>query len=674
MMPVKQPGRGVLCTDSYRFFRRGRPYFTGACGVRPLFKRYIRYRRHICLALLDVFIVAVALVLAVLLRYEGAVPGDLRADMLRFMPILLLLYGGVFGAFNLYSIMWRYAGGRQLLYQSAVIALAGLLSVALNNVLGWGLSRAVLVSACILAMGMIVSSRLMARSFRSRQSQKRHSVARLAPDISPLMIVGAGDAGNYVARQARTDNHGFGRPVAFVDDAPEKQGMSVQGITVRGKIEDIPKLVKQLDIRKIIIAMPSLKGERIEQVIALCNATKCRVRILSDPRRVEEEFHQKGTITMREPNIADFLSREEISLDIGSISGYLSGETVLVTGGGGSIGAEICRQVMKFDPAQLIIFDNYENCAYELLVELQQYYGLSCRVDVLVGSIRDRERLDEVMEAWRPRVVFHAAAHKHVPLMEKSPAEAIKNNVFGTLNLLESAASHGVVRFVQLSTDKAVNPTNIMGATKRVTEILIQQYARKTDMKCMAVRFGNVLGSHGSVIPLFERQIKNGGPVTLTHPEATRYFMTIPEAAQLVLQAGGMDDSGTIYILEMGEPVRIKDLADKLIRFYGFEPDVDMPIAITGMRPGEKLHEELLLDTELGQVTKTAHEKILAAPPLDIDDEAFANQLRLLRAAVLSDHGQILPILHGMVPSFQNGCEADHTEGKAPEGQKAMLP
>ena len=314
-----------------------------------------------------------------------------------------------------------------------------------------------------------------------------------------------------------------------------------------------------------------------------------------------------------------------------------------------------------------MIFDIYENCAYELEMELHNKYGADINVVTLIGSIRDIKRLDEVFETYHPSVVFHAAAHKHVPLMEVSPAEAVKNNVFGTKNLLTSAAEHGVERFVQLSTDKAVNPTNVMGCTKRICEMLIQTFAKNTSMKCMAVRFGNVLGSHGSVIPLFEEQIKNGGPVTITHPDIVRYFMTIPEAAQLVLQAGGLAQSGSIYVLDMGEPVKIMDLATRLIRFYGYEPNVNMEIKVTGLRPGEKLYEELMLDSEQDRMTKTAHDKIFIAPPMQIDLAAFYEELQNLRHdAEHNDEGVVLS-LQRMVGTYHPNrvVNEDHTESAA---------
>ena len=323
-----------------------------------------------------------------------------------------------------------------------------------------------------------------------------------------------------------------------------------------------------------------------------------------------------------------------------------------MTGGGGSIGSELCRQIMRFKPRQLLVFDIYENCAYELEMELRQKYGKDVPILVLVGSIRDKKRLDEVFEEYHPSVVFHAAAHKHVPLMEVSPAEAVKNNVIGTKNLLTSAAEHNVERFVQLSTDKAVNPTNVMGCTKRICEMLIQTFAQNTEMKCMAVRFGNVLGSHGSVIPLFESQIRKGGPVTVTHPDIVRYFMTIPEAAQLVLQAGALAQTGSIYVLDMGEPVRIMELAKKLIRFYGYEPDVNMPIKIVGLRPGEKLYEELLMDSEQDKMRKTAHDKIFVAPPMEIDLAKFYEQIQQLKEAAAHNDNSVVKLLEEMVPTY----------------------
>ncbi len=420
--------------------------------------------------------------------------------------------------------------------------------------------------------------------------------------------------------------------------------------------------MRKYHILEIVIAITTVKGDRLSEIINLCNSTHCRVRMISDPQAVDENGNPVAA-GFRELNTADFLSRDEIQLNNAQISEYLHDKVVLVTGGGGSIGSELCRQIMRYQPRRLLIFDIYENCAYELETELRNKYGAEAPVITLIGSIRDKARLDEVFETYHPSVVFHAAAHKHVPLMEISPAEAVKNNVFGTKNLLTSAAEHGVERFVQLSTDKAVNPTNVMGCTKRLCEMLIQTFSRATSMTCVAVRFGNVLGSHGSVIPLFEEQIKRGGPVTITHPDIVRYFMTITEAAQLVLQAGGLAKGGSIYVLDMGEPVKIMDLATQLIRFYGYEPGVNMQVKITGLRPGEKLYEELLMDAEQDKMLKTAHNKIFIAPPMDIDLEKFYTDLQRLKDSALHNSDEVVDVLQEMVPTYHPNrrVRADHT-------------
>ena len=606
----------------------------------------LRIRRCV-LILLDLALLYIAVELAVVLRYDGAISPSMRMKLDQRIPLLMLFYTGALMVGGVYHMMWRYAGARELFRLMFLCAAATGAVLICNRVFAWKMPRSLFSLIGIFDFLLVGGSR-----FGWKICREAYFARRSDPEHNRVLIVGAGEGGAYAARACQEGRHLSGAPIAFVDDDPEKRGLRVCGIPVLGEVEDIPDLVEKKGISEIIIAIPRIKGNRLNEIVSVCKSTKCRVRILADPGGIKER-PVDGRQAFREVNTSDFLSRDEVTLDMDSIRGYLTSKVVLVTGGGGSIGSEICRQVMRFGPKLLIIFDVYENCAYELECELKQNYGPDCPILVRIGTICDKGGLDAIFEEYHPSIVFHAAAHKHVPLMEESCAEAVKNNVFGTLNLLISASEHGVERLVQLSTDKAVNPTNVMGATKRVTEMLIQSFARNTKMQCVAVRFGNVLGSHGSVIPLFESQIKNGGPLTLTHPDITRYFMTIPEAAQLVLQAGALAKSGAIYVLDMGEPVRIKDLAEKLIRFYGYTPGVDMQIKITGLRPGEKLYEELLMDKERDGMTSTAHHKIFVAPPIVVDDEVFSAQLDALREAALrGGNAEVVDKLHEIVETY----------------------
>ena len=608
--------------------------------------------RKLLLLATDMGLLVFSYYIAILLRFaesdeSGKIP-QVVATMAHHLPWMLAIYAVVFWLGGLYEVMWQYAGVRDLARVVMLACIAtGFLLIG-NQLVEGVLYRTVLVIGAILSMAMIGGIRMLWRLVRF--TLFRPDAAKNRNAENPLLVVGAGNAGAWAVNLCK-QRSSFGYPVVMVDDDPAKRNLRVQGVPVRGSISDIPELVRKYDIREIVIAITSLRGERLQQVVNICNSCHCRVRMLNDPQAVDENGNVQGA-SLRELNTSDFLSRDEVHLDTEEIHKYLTDKVGLVTCGGGSIGSELCRQIIRYRPKQLLIFDIYENCAYELEMELRNKIGRDLPIVTLVGSIRDKHRLDEVMDIYHPQVVFHAAAHKHVPLMEISPAEAVKNNVLGTKNLLTSASTHGVERFVQLSTDKAVNPTNVMGCTKRICEMLIQTFAQNTTMKCMAVRFGNVLGSHGSVIPLFESQIREGGPVTITHPDITRYFMTIPEAAQLVLEAGALARSGSIYVLDMGQPVKIMELAEKMIRFYGYEPGVNMEIRITGLRPGEKLYEELMMDTEADKMQRTDHNKIFVAPPLQIDLGVFYQQLLQLEEAAEHNDDKVVTQLQNIVPTY----------------------
>ncbi|MGN1202889.1 MAG: polysaccharide biosynthesis protein [Eubacterium sp.] len=439
-----------------------------------------------------------------------------------------------------------------------------------------------------------------------------------------VMIVGAGYMGNAMIDELKANQWEIRIPVVAVDDNPAKKGKRLQGVKIAGNCEQIPEIVQSYNVDEIIICLPSAPKSRQNEIARIAISTGKAVKTTPSMQEILQDSTKMRHI--RNVEITDLLSRDEIKLDI-RVCRYLIDKTILVTGGGGSIGSELCKQCARYNPKTIIIFDIYENCAFELANELNEMYKGSINIQVRIGSVRDIDRLEEIFEEFHPDVVFHAAAHKHVPLMEDSPCEAVKNNVFGTYNVALTADKFKVPKMVILSTDKAVNPTNVMGATKRITEIIVQYMNEISEnTEYAAVRFGNVLGSHGSVVPIFKKQIEKGGPVRVTHPDITRYFMTIPEAAQLVCQAGGLAKGGEIFVLDMGEPVKIMDLAENLIKLSGFTVE-EIGIEITGLRPGEKLYEELSMDTELETRQKTANEKIFVNQPVKIDREQFVQML-----------------------------------------------
>ena len=609
--------------------------------------------RIIVLVVADMVLIVLSYIISTWLPFSGAeshyrfpfyVNSEIAFSYLQLI-VYTAIYLATFSMFRLYSKNWLEGLSTENIFVLAAVGTGTGLIFAVNVLFGneYKLS---LFLAGVLLIPLLFIERFV---FRSLQRARRLMLNRQNSGKTPLLIVGAGFFGKYVQAQIMAGIvKGSSYVAAFVDDDPKKIGTRIRGVKVVGKTSEIPNVVNRFGIREIILAIPSIGEARQIELVALCKSTKCRVRMVSPLRDLDAQPTMRD---IREISIDDILFRPEVKLDKESIADYIQHKTVLVTGGGGSIGSEICRQTAMFYPSKLIIFDIYENNAYEMLMEFKRKYPW-LNVSIRIGSVRDKSRVDEVMAEFSPDLVVHCAAHKHVPLMEESPAEAIKNNVIGTNNVIMSAGEHGVKRFVQLSTDKAVNPTNVMGASKRVTELIVQDYAKRSAMRCMTVRFGNVLGSYGSVIPLFESQIRAGGPVQVTDPDITRYFMTIPEAAQLVLQAGALGESGAIYVLNMGSPVRIMDLAEKLIRYYGYTPNEDMPIEIIGLRPGEKMYEELTLDEEEQSLLETSHNRIYRTQPLPIDDEAFPRKLDALMEASLTNDPALLDRLIDLEPNY----------------------
>ena len=467
---------------------------------------------------------------------------------------------------------------------------------------------------------------------------KNIKLATKNTDISRVLIIGAGCAGEMVVKELEKNPQLNKKAVAIIDDDITRIGDQVSGVDIVGTRNSILKIVKLYKIDEIIFSIANISKKGKKEIIDICKNTNCKIKTIPG---IYEIIDGKVDIKqVRDVDIEDLLGREPIEVDFNLMGSYIQDSTILVTGAGGSIGSELCRQIANIRPKKLIMLDNYENNLYSIQQELIRKYGDSIKMIAVVASIREQKRMEKIFDKYRPEVVFHAAAHKHVPLMENSPGEAIKNNIFGTLNVAMLSSKYNVKRFLLISTDKAVNPTNVMGATKRAAEMIIQSLNEESKTEFVAVRFGNVLGSNGSVIPLFKKQIEEGGPVTVTHPNIIRYFMTIEEAVGLVIQAGGMAKGGEIFVLDMGEPVKILDLAKNLIRLSGFEPDVDIKIVFTGLRPGEKLYEELLMSEE--GLLDTKHKKIFIGRPIDFDKNDLQKYLIELRNIVLEEDDELM--------------------------------
>ena len=566
-------------------------------------------RKKLFLILIDMILINISGLTALLLRFDFTIPKQYIETYLQNGVLTTVVMIIIFCIFNLYQSVWRYASMEELI---SVICSSAAGSIILffvyNYILDITLPKSFYILFMVFIIVFIGGFRFTYRIFR----RIKLALFNDGLDRERILIIGGGDASSMIIKEMYNNPQIHKYPVAVIDDDIGKYRKKIHGVPILGTRKDIHKVVQDKKIDEILIAMPSASRQEIKEIANICKTTKCSLKTL--PGVYEIIDGRVDIKKIRDIEIVDLLGRDPVRIDLTAISGYLKDEIILVTGGGGSIGSELCRQIARFSPKKLIIFDIYENSAYEIQQELKRNYGDDLNLKVAIGTICDRNRLEQIFKKHKPKVIFHAAAHKHVPLMENNPTEAIKNNVFGTMNVAECADKYGAKRFVLISTDKAVNPTSIMGATKRIAEIIIQAIDRKSKTEFVAVRFGNVLNSNGSVIPLFRKQILEGGPVTVTDPEVIRYFMTIPEAVQLVIQAGAMAKGGEIFVLDMGEPVKILDLAKDLIKLSGFEPGVDIKIEYIGLRPGEKLYEELLMAEE--GLKETKHEKIFIGKPV----------------------------------------------------------
>lgn len=607
------------------------------------------FYRRTCLIIYDIASVVLASYLALLIRYSfdmAEIPEHFLAPISRFLPFNILITLLVLYLFRMYHSLWAFAGETELqnlVISSIISAITYSIGIQFFRAPG---QQAVPGSYYFLYMFLLISfifvSRFSYRFFRSmkhKQQNKNNGIS--------VMVIGAGEAANLIIKEIVNSNFSTMVIRCIIDDDPGKWGRFIQGIKVIGGRDKIIECADIYSIDEIIVAMPSITRAEMSAILDICKETSCKLRSL--PGMYQLVNGEVSVSKLRDVEVEDLLGRDPIEVDLNSILGYVQGKKVMVTGGGGSIGSELCRQIACHKPKQLIIVDIYENSAYDIQQELQINHP-DLNLVVLIASVRNTNRVNWIFEHYKPDIVYHAAAHKHVPLMETSPNEAIKNNVFGTWKTAQAAAMNGVQRFVMISTDKAVNPTNIMGASKRICEMIIQTFNKHYDTEFVAVRFGNVLGSNGSVIPLFKKQILAGGPVTVTHPDIIRYFMTIPEAVSLVLQAGAYARGGEIFVLDMGKPVKILELAKNLIRLSGYRVGEDIKIEFTGLRPGEKLYEELLMEEE--GLKETANKLIHIGKPIEIDEMKFFVQLKNLKEASKNESAQIRAMIQEIVPTY----------------------
>lgn len=602
--------------------------------------------RRFFLFLTDTFLLNACVYLSLIMRFDVGIvsiePQYISNYVENVLPytIMSLL---IFWLFRLYHSLWQYASIAEVYRIAEACIIVELVHFLSNKIMGNMLPRSCYFNAAIYLIIAICASRFMYRMIRTVLNKYRN-----IKTSNNVMIIGAGEATNVIMREIQSSSYLANSNIAcIIDDDRRKVGKYIRGVKVIGTRDKIKEAAKLYDIDEIIFAIPSASNEVKRDILNICKETDCTLKIL--PGVYQMVDGEVNVDSIRNVDVLDLLGRDPIEVDIESIMGYVKDKVIMVTGGGGSIGSELCRQLVSHKPKQLIIFDIYENNAYDIQQELKINYP-DANVVTLIGSIRNVSRLESVFAQYKPDIVYHAAAHKHVPLMEVSPDEAVKNNVVGTWNVAKMADKYGVKKFVMISTDKAVNPTNVMGATKRICEMIVQTYNEISKTDFVAVRFGNVLGSNGSVIPLFKKQIEAGGPVTVTDPNIIRYFMTIPEAVSLVLQAGAYAKGGEIFILDMGEPVKIDDLAKNLIRLSGYTLGVDMEIKYTGLRPGEKLYEELLMKEE--GLQETDNKLIHIGKPIEFDKENFFDNLEKLKEEAYSETGNIREYLKNVVDTY----------------------
>lgn len=607
-------------------------------------------RRALLLFLGDVVIIIMASVGALIARFDfsySSIDAVYLDSMYHYLPIHIFTTVVIFYFCRMYHSLWKFISIHELGY----IILANTISFFMQ-IIGYCLfqyliPKSYFFAQIMLQTAMVIGIRFSYRFCRYLKEAREQRFGCGEPQ-KRVMIIGAGDAGRAIIKEILDSRHLTMKVCCVIDDDCNKEGRYINGIPIIGDRSVILKNVEKYKIDKIILAIPSASKEERREILEICKMTKCELKMLPGMYQLIDGELNIGKL--RDVEITDLLGRDPIRVNLDEIMGYVEQKVIMVTGGGGSIGSELCRQIAMYNPKQLIIFDVYENNAYEIQQELKRHHP-ELNLVVLIGSVRNTHRMETVFEKYRPDIVYHAAAHKHVPLMEDSPNEAIKNNVFGTYKTAKAASEYGVKRFVLISTDKAVNPTNIMGASKRLCEMIVQSFDKISKTEFVAVRFGNVLGSNGSVIPLFKKQIAEGGPVTVTHKDIIRYFMTIPEAVSLVLQAGAYARGGEIFVLEMGAHVRIDDMARNLIRLSGYTPDVDIKIEYTGLRPGEKLYEELLMAEE--GMKETANKLIHIGKPIEMDEETFFDKLAELKEACYNDDESIKEKVQKLVPTYR---------------------